>query len=107
VVQATWQLASEGILKRFQPVLDFFGNLWNTISPYIAHAINGIIGGFDLAVRNIGTLWNTLPSVVGEGAINAANAVLGAIDDLISKNRAQVASYLIQAGSALGPFGAG
>jgi hypothetical protein len=58
-------------------------------------------------VRNIGTLWNTLPSVVGEGAINAANAVLGAIDDLISKNRAQVASYLIQAGSALGPFGAG
>jgi hypothetical protein len=58
-------------------------------------------------VRNIGTLWNTLPSVVGEGAINAANAVLGAIDNLISKNRAQVASYLIQAGSALGPFGAG
>jgi hypothetical protein len=103
VVMATWQLASEEIVRRFKPVTNTIGGWWNTASPYIAEGVNRTIGIFDFGAKAITTIWTKLPAAIGDLSIQAANAALAAVDDLLNKNRARTQAWMTQMATVLGP----
>lgn len=104
VVAATWQLASENILSAFQPVIDTLAGFWDWVSPMIAQGMNNTIGVFVFGFTAIKDSWALLPSAIGDLAIQAANNVTGALNDMLNKNRAQTVAWLQNMGNALGPI---
>jgi hypothetical protein len=101
---AGWQLASEWFFQKFDPIVDWFGGLWDAVSPGITNWLLNTVANVDLTVRNLGTLWGALPGIVGEASINAANAVLGVLDDLLNKHRIRTQLWLTQMSTMLGPI---
>lgn len=84
VLTATWQLAAESIVGYMQPALDWLAGVWDYIAPGINLAMNALIGSFDIAFRNIGTIWSMLPAALGDVAIQAANGIIQAMEDMIN-----------------------
>lgn len=80
VAVASFQVIADGIYNVVRPAVEaiggFFASLWNTISPYIATAANGIIGGFVGAYEAIKATWAILPAALGDLAVQAAQKVL-------------------------------
>ena len=83
-LQATMELALGAVAGFFEPVTNWFGNIWDTISPGIANAAVSIIRSFDLAFRDTKTIWSLLPSALGDIAIRTANSVLDAIKGMLN-----------------------
>lgn len=105
VFVSTWQLASEAVLRAMQPILDWFGDLWATISPVIADVMERLMDGFDLAFRNIAAIWSGLPAALGDFTIKTTNAVLGALEDMINGAIGLLNSFIRDANGVLGSVG--
>lgn len=83
VVEATWQLAWESVVKAAKPVTDFFGHLWDeTLAPGVLFAANKVIGAFVFAYDAIKLSWSYLPQVIGDISIQTAQNVLNAVTSM-------------------------
>jgi hypothetical protein len=106
---AMWELFAEGIYRFAEPAVSAIGgwihDAWETSAPVLKDFGNYIVGGFDLAYRNVKTIWAMLPAALGDVTVSTANAVIAAIEDMINKSRMGMISFLMQAQTALGPFG--
>lgn len=79
VVTATWQLATENILKAFKPVTDALGGFWDWVSPMIAQGMNNTIGVFVFGFNAIKDVWAALPGAMGDVTIQAAQNTINGV----------------------------
>lgn len=104
VLVATWELASERVLKALAPIGEWFAGLWDFIAPYLSTAMNYLIGAFDIAFRNVGTIWKMLPSSLGDVSIQAANAVIEATESMINASLGLLNDFITEANKLLPDF---
>lgn len=86
VVVAGWELATEAIGRAIEPVVSWFGWLWDQASPIIADIGVLLIQTFDLAFRNIGTIFGQLPNLLGDLTISTAQAVIDGVEWMVNKS---------------------
>lgn len=84
VVIAGWELMSEAIGRALDPVVKWFGWLWDQVSPIIAQLGVYLIQTFDLAFRNIGAIFGSLPAMLGDLTISTAQAVLDGVEGMLN-----------------------
>jgi len=101
VVVAMWELASQRILESLQPIIDWFGDMWDQVSPALAYGMNALIGTFDLAFRGVKSTWSMLPEAMGDFTIKTANNVIQAMEDMINGGLRLLNDFIVEANKLL------
>ena len=109
VALATWQLFAESVYNLVQPAIaaigGWFSDLWGMISPAIATAVNGIIGGFVGAFEAVKATWSALPSALGDIMITTANVVVKGVEAMVNKVGEMINGFLEPYNAGLASMG--
>lgn len=88
VLRGTWKTVSQELTAAFGPEIEavkgFFADMYQGAVDGAVWAIRNIVGGFVGAVGAVKASWSLLPAAIGDAAITAANAVLGAVEGMIN-----------------------
>lgn len=107
VALATWQVIADGLVTILKPVVDaiapWFTAAWDLVVTGVKVTGNAIINTFRAAFETVRLLWDRLDDIVGNAAIQSANALVAGIETGVNKSvellnalAARVSSVLAQ-----------
>lgn len=88
VMVGTWNAAAGALSKAFAPeiaaVRKAFNDWYDELIVNTVKEIKAIVGGFVGAYEVIKATWSGLPAAIGDVAVQATNAVIGAVEKMIN-----------------------